>query len=290
MATGTTFDYTVTRDRLIELAFQEIGVLEAGQVMNAEMLADGIDALSMVIRETDAAGRWRWTIQAAAHVPLLTNTAVYTRHNGLPSVIAELLTASLHLSEGQDVPVTVLKAEHYESVHDKLRVEVPQAVYLTDHATLADRALYVYPIPGEVPTPSVVTGTDSQPYRCITTHRSSAVTRPITGANWSLYWEAGGTGPSAWVADQPYGAAPSIRLLYRRPLYDFDTASDNPDVPISWPRLIMLKTAAVLSPWYGGTPDEQVLLMKKAQGAFEDVFQQSVAVKSSKRVHRTSYF
>lgn len=290
MATGSTFDYTVTRDRLIELAFQEIGVLEAGQVMNAEMLADGIDALSMVIRETDAAGRWRWTIQAAAHLVLQSNTAVYTRDNGLPTVIAELLTAAYHVPEGQDMPLAILKAETYESLSDKLQTGTPQAVYLTDHTELAQRVLYVYPIPGTVPTPSVVTGTNGSPYRCITSHQASAVTRPITGANWSLYWEAGGTSPSAWADGASYTAAPSLRLLYRRPLYDFDTASDNPDVPISWPRLIMLKTAAVLSPWYGGSPDEQALLVKKVQGAFEDVFQQSVAVKSSKRIHRTQYF
>lgn len=290
MATGSTFDYTVTRDRLIELAFQEIGVLEAGQVMNAEMLADGIDALGMVVRETDAAGRWRWTIQAAAHLPLQTNTAVYSQYNGLPTVIAELLAASVHAPDGRDTPCQLLTAEQYESLGEKLHSGMPQAVYLTDHTALASRVLYVYPVPGEMSQASVVTGTDGLPYRCITSHQSDMITRPISGANWSLYWEAGGTGPSSWTAGTAYAATHSLRLLYRRPLYDFDTASDNPDMPISWPRLIMLKTAAILSPWYGGSPEEQALLAQKAKGAFEDVFRQTVAAKSSRRLYRTSYF
>lgn len=46
--------------------------------------------------------------------------------------------------------------------------------------------------------PSVVTGTDSNPYYCILTHTSDNDKKPITGANWSTYWAAGGSNPETW--------------------------------------------------------------------------------------------
>ncbi len=291
MPTGTTADYTVTRDRLIELAFQEIGVLELGQTLDGEMLQDGLDALGMVVSETDHAGRWRWTIQSATHLPLAANTAIYNSTNGLPTNITELLSVVYRNSSGVDsAPLHILKAESYEEIQRKIQTGNPQAVYLTDHATLSSKVLSVYPMMSAVATQSVVTGTDALTYRCIMPHTAAAVNRPITGANWTMFWELGGSGPAAWAADTSYTSPDLLRLLYRRPLYDFDTASDNPDAPRSWPRLFMLKVASVLSPWYGGSVEEQALLAQKAKGAFDDVFKHSVKAKSNTRHNKAKYY
>ena len=62
---------TITRDKLIEMAYKAIGVLEPGQVLDGEQLNDGVSVLTMIVREVDASQKWRWTIDeeiGRAHV------------------------------------------------------------------------------------------------------------------------------------------------------------------------------------------------------------------------------
>ncbi len=54
-------------------------------------------------------------------------------------------------------------------------------------------------------SPTVITGTDSNTYTCITKHTSAASNRPITGASYTTYWRQSGDGsPAAWATGQAY--------------------------------------------------------------------------------------
>jgi hypothetical protein len=281
MPVGTTTDFTLTRDQLITLAHKIIGVLPPGQVLSGDELQDGIQLLNLLVRETDQSGHWRWTIGAAATVPLVANTFLYSSSNGLPTNIAELLDGcSYRNADAQDVRLELLQAEGYERISDKIQIGDPCAIYLTEHRDLASRTLYVWPTLNSVNTQSVVTGTDSNAYRCIRSHTASSDNRPITGANYLLYWEAGGTGPTAWASATSYTAPQLLRLLYRRPLFDFDTASDTPDFPQQWPRLLLYKLAFDLGDLYGIPLAERQLMVQKAKGAYDDIFP-SVKAKST---------
>ena len=83
---------TITRDKLIEMAYKAIGVLEPGQVLDGEQLNDGVSVLTMIVREVDASQKWRWTIDEAVHVPLVRGVFLYAIDNGLPSNITELMS------------------------------------------------------------------------------------------------------------------------------------------------------------------------------------------------------
>ena len=85
MAVGTTYDATITRDRLIEMAHSVIGVLPQGETLDGDQLQDGKDLLGLIIRETDAAGKWLWTINAASHLTLAASTHRYDSSNNLPT-------------------------------------------------------------------------------------------------------------------------------------------------------------------------------------------------------------
>lgn len=290
MATGTTADFTLTRDQMIALAHKFIGVLEQGQVLDGEQLQDGIEILSLLVRETDGAGTWRWTINAAGHLTLAAKTSVYDSANGLPTTIAELLTVGFRDSTGVDSPnLKILKAEGYESIGNKNHVGTPNAVYLTEHTALASRVLYVWPTLASIATQSVVTGTDALAYKCIAPHEGAAVNRPITGANWKMYWELGGSAPAAWASGTAYTAPQQLRMLYRRPIYDFDTAADTPDFPIQWPRMLVFKLAFDLGHIYGIPIEERNIMIASAKAAYDDIFP-SVKVKSNTKHHKASYF
>jgi hypothetical protein len=289
MAPGTTFNYTVTRDRLIEMAHQAIGVLEPGQSLDPEQLRDGLDLMGLIVRETDAAGKWLWTIDAASYLTLAANTHHYDSTNGLATNIAELLTAYYRDAGGHDTPITLLKSEQYESIPSKMDVGLPQLAFLTEHRDIASRVLFLYPMVSTLTTGSVITGTDALAYKCIAPHTSAAVTRPITGANWSMAWALGGSGPAAWATGTTYTASEQVRMTYRRPLFDFDTAADTPDFPLAWPRTILYKLAFDLGDLYAIPIDERKVMVEKAKGAFNDIFP-SVKAKSRDIHHKVSYF
>lgn len=272
MATGTTADFTVTRDKLIELAHKLIGVLRPSQPLDPEQLQDGVQLLGLIVRETDQSGRWRWTISAASSITLVANTFVYTSANGLPTNIAELISASYRDTQGLDTTIKLLHAEGYEALSNKTETGEPRAVYLDEHIVLASRTLRAWPMLNSVNPQSVVTGTDANPYRCIRAHAGAAENRPITGANYLLFWEAGGSSPSAWVSGTNYAAPQQIRLLFRRPIFDFDTAADTPDFPMQCPRMLLYKLAFDLGDLNGISVEERNLMIGKARGAYDDIF------------------
>ena len=288
MPPGTTSNFTITRDKLIEMAHKMIGVLEPGQGLDSEQLQDGIQTLSMIVRETDVSGKWLWTIDASSPLTLAAATHRYTTTNGLPSTMTDLVTIQYRNSAGLDGPVKIVKAEQYEAITEKMRTGVPEFAYLTEHRDLASRVLLLYPMLATVATGSVVTGTDALVYKCIYPHVAAAVTRPITGANYPMAWALGGSSPSTWASATSYVSTEQVRLTFRRPLFDFDTAADTPDFPLEWPRTIVYKLAFDLGDIYGIPLEERRHMIQKAKGAFDDVF---MAVKAkSKDIHnKVSY-
>lgn len=276
---------SITRDKLIELAHKVIGVLEPGQQLDGEQLNDGISFLTMIVREVDVAGKWRWTIEETTHVPLVSGVFIYTIDNGLPSNISELLTAIYRDPNGNDRPLDTLKAERYEEIARKTEYGIPTAVYLTDHLDLSRRSLYVWPTLSTVPEQSEVAG----PYRCIRTHTSQLNNEPVNGANQKIYWEAGGDGSVAWAVDTLYTAPAQIRLLHRRPLIDLLTSNDNPDFPLPWPRALLYRLAFDLGDIYTIPKAERELMIAKAKGAFTDIHP-SVKVKTNKLHYKVKFF
>ena len=276
MGVGTTADFNLTRDQLIELSHKLIGVLAPGQVLSGDQLQDAIKLLNLIVREVDESGDLKWTRAAASTLTLIANTFVYTSTQSLPTNIAKL--DSVHYRDGQafDWPVGLLSALEYETVQNKTDTGDPKQVYLMEHRDLASRTLYVTPTLSTVNTQSVVTGTDAAAYKCIRSHTADSTNRPITGANYLLYWEAGGSGPAAWVTGTSYTAPQLLRLLYQRPLFDFDTASDTPDFPQQWPRMLVYKLAFDLSDLYGMPMPEREYLIAKAKGAYADIFDKSM--------------
>ena len=53
---------------------------------------------------------------------------------------------------------------------------------------------------------SEVTGSDGNIYTCIRSHTSAATNKPVTGANWSTYWELAGSTGGTWITSTDYAA------------------------------------------------------------------------------------
>ncbi len=276
---------TITRDKLIEMAYKAIGVLEPNQQLDGEQQADGISVLTMIVREVDASQKWRWTIDEAVHIPLLSGVFIYTIDNGLPSSISELMSASYRDANGRDTPLATLKAERWEEVPNKIQYGTPSSVYLTDHIDLSRRELYVWPTIENVAAQSEIDG----PYRCLRTHTSKLNNEPMNGMNAKIYWEPGGQGGDPWALGADYTAPAQIRILHKRPLIDFLTSGDNPDFPLPWPRLLLYRLAFDLGDFYTIPLEERKLMIDKAKGAFNDIHP-SVKVKTNQNHNKVTFF
>lgn len=66
---------------------------------------------------------------------------------------------------------------------------------------------------------------------------------------------------------QTPGAGYTAQYTYRRRLYDFDNASDNPDFPQEWEQKLVKILRSELAPEYGIPLDERSLLMMEAEKA-----------------------
>lgn len=288
MAVGTTFDQTITRDALIKRAYKDIGALSDDQTLTGIQQQDGEQLLGMIVRELSDDELYIHC-KITQSLTLAANVFAYTTSNGLPSSMVELLAVSFRDQSGNDHPVDILTRERYEAIPNKIYNGDPQAVFLTDELSIGSRTLYAWPAPNTVNTQSVVTGTDASPYKCLRTHLAESVNRPITGANWRLYWEAGGSGPSVWAADTTYTAPEQLRLTYARPLYDFDGAAHNPDIPQSQALFLCYLLCARLAPSHGKY-DQIPMWEGLADKAFTKVFRRTMVKQSSRPVNRASRY
>lgn len=285
-----TNNFNLTRNELIDLAYEDIKVKAEGETISAEQLATGIKKLNLIMREHDLAGKHLWAIAAApSSVTLVANTFVYTSANGLPTTMLSLVDASYRDAAGLDTPLDILTNEQYESKRNKTETGDPAWVYLTENSTVASKTLYVGPTLSTVNTQSVVTGSDAAAWKCIRSHTGASDNYPITGANHLLYWESGGSGPAAWASGTSYLAPQQLRLWFKRPLYDFDAASDNPDLPQGWVRLLLRELCIELSPGHNRTIDDINIMRSLRNESMEKVFR-SVQPNSTEIHDKVTYF
>lgn len=271
MAVGTTADFKLTRDEIIELAFQWVGKLAEGEALEGEQLKVGQKVLNLIIRETDDGGKWLWTITDVVTVVLVANQFIYQSAHGVPTNISHLEMVTYRDSSARDHHVDILTVEGYESIEQKIASGEPESVYLTDVIDIALKKLFVHPMLSTVNTQDEVVGTDTNNYRCIQKHQADSTNQPITGANYLLYWEQGGSSGGVWATGTQYVAPELLRLTYHRPLFDFDLASDTSDLPISWPRALVLRLASDLGDIYKIPLDERAWVTSKGQAAIKDL-------------------
>lgn len=273
MAVGTTFDSNINRNDLIALAYRDLGVLAAGDTLSSDLLADGITKLNFLIRQMDMYGKHLNAVGATpSTLTLVANTWTYTSTNGLPTNIYALTKVSYRNAAAEDQDVTILTHQDYENIQSKLTNGDPSKVFLSENITIGSRQLFVYPTLSTVNTQSVVTGTDAAAWKCIRSHTADSTNKPITGANYLLYWESGGSGAVAWVTGTSYTAPQHLRLWFRKPLFDFDAATDNPDLPQGWARYLLCSLEYDLAMGHGLSMQEMAMIKGMRDDAYMKLF------------------
>lgn len=270
MTTGTTYDFNLSSDEMVQAAFEQAGQ----QDVSTADLAKGIQLLRLLIREIDKTGKHLWAL-STSNLTLSAQIWAYTNSNGLAANIVELETAYYRNLSGEDSPLDILRKEEYEAIPSKIESGDPTKVFLDRTLDISSRTLNIWPAPLTVETQSVVVGSDSNDYSCIKSHTSSSDNKPITGSNYLLFWEAGGSG-SAWVTGTQYYNPKIIRYTFKRPLWDFDLATDNPDMPSSHTRYLMYRLAVDLAHYLEKSSSKIAELKREVRESYLDLYPSTI--------------
>jgi hypothetical protein len=71
LAVGTTYDHNLTRDELLQLAYEDLGIITIGDTLTGEQVDRGVKKLNNIIRQVDYEGRHLWADVTSAHLELV---------------------------------------------------------------------------------------------------------------------------------------------------------------------------------------------------------------------------
>jgi len=276
MSTGTTFDSGMKRGELILATLRKITKLNDNEQVSMLQMDAAVKSLNLVIRQEDMRGTDQaknlWALSEAA-LFLRASGHIYGVTQGLKNNIRDMVSAVYRDRGGSDCPIDLVDARTWGRLGDKKDGGEPEKVYFKRDRLLASQQFMIDRAPASVGTTSVVIGTDNDPYSCILGHTSSSESQPITGADWPLYWQKNMTAtPTAWADATAYTNGELLFYVYKRPLFDFDLPTDNPDVPAGWEQYLIYKLAIDLAPEYQVSTEKLNILRGSMTEAREILF------------------
>ena len=248
---GTTTDFALTRNELIELGYAKLGKLEPDQSLSEDQLRRGIIALNLLIRAISVKGidnnKLLWAL-AEDHLILQADKWIYGVQEGLSPNIRHLETAMARNTDAADVAMDIITLEQYEVKGTKDETGDPTELRFIQGRRPADNKFWIWPNPSSIGTTSTVVGTDSQVYSCVLGHDGALQNRPITGTDYPMFWKLAGAGTTVWADGTAYTNGELIRYTFMQPLFEFGKHSDNPDMPLGWDLFLEYSLALELAP------------------------------------------
>ena len=288
MATSGSVDFTVTRDNLINLAYQHIGVVGEGEDATSDQITEAALLLNMLVKARHTDGMPLWALKRGFILPL---TGVSSMTVGSSHAVTTYVTTTLTAdSAASDTTLTVDSITGI-TASDVIGVELDSGVMfwttvsgspsgstvtlaagVTTAASSGNR-IYTYATSTRITRPlkilsaNTLTPADdiSGPVEVITNERYYALTNrtEATGVV-QLYYDPQLTGVF-YFWPRFTGGDEIVEITYHRPYEDFDATGDNPDFPQHWYLALMLELAWILSAKSSVPPEERASLFKEAQ-------------------------
>lgn len=262
MATGTTYSASFRRDEIISAALKKVTKSRKGSY-SMQQIDDAIKALNLLIRTESNRGDggivdhfWALTERALILTPGVQMYSPATDTLNIHAVV-------YRDAGGEDNHVHVIQPSQWAGLRDKAEEGDVTSVYFKQNRDLALQKFFVHPVPRTVTTGSEVLGSDGLNYTCILKHTASSVNEPVTGESYSLYWQQEGNAGIAWVSGTEYVNGELLFYTYERPLYDFTSPTDNPDMPAGWENYLIYKLAYDLSPNFRVPMEERAFLKSR---------------------------
>lgn len=302
MTTSGTTTFNFNRDQIIKSALRKIGAIASGETPDAQTISDCSDQLNTLIKSLEATGLHVWT-EAEAILFLQPNQIVYNFGTGSTDHVTESYTATtlaaavaVGASSAVVTSATGIAATYnigivldgggifWTTVNG---TPVGTTVTLTAVATgsaAAGNAVYTYQT-------NIV-----RPLRVVSARRRYMVNQsnPIdtqmsvfsridyrnqpnkftTGVITQWFYDprggANATGRMhVWPA--PPDVTSALLFTWYRPIQDFSTPANNPDLPQEWLNALVWGLALEMAPEYDVPPQRFSMIEKRAGSAMENV-------------------
>ena len=251
MATGSTSDHVIKRNELILDALWHVRALPPDGRASMDLFRRAVRLLNNLIRQEDlkltGENRALWALDFAG-LFLVGDSHLYGIPQGLRPDAQDVVKVQLRNTSGDESDVTLISQNTYDSLQNKNEQGDVTKIWIKMGRTPKENLWYVWPVKSSPASPSIVLGNDQKSYECIQGHTSDDDTLPPGGQSSRLYWQLSRKDATAAHADATtYVNGDMLYYSFKRPLFDFGSPYDNPDMPVGWENYLTFKLALLLS-------------------------------------------
>ena len=296
MASSGSYDFTVSRNEIINSALQHVGIIGEGETGTTSQISEAALLLNMIVKLREADGMPLWALKRGYILPFTGVSSINTDSHVVTDYETTTLTAA---SAASATTLTAVITGFSDS--DQIGIELDDGTVdwttvngapsgttitittgLTSAASSGNR-IYGYTASSDrVQKPLRILQADLLDVTGGTSHEIISDLsftdyyrfggRDTTGIPNQLYYDLSPSSDTALETNGRIFVAPQfsngdyvIEFTYHRPFMDFDASTDNPDFPQAFYLPLMLELAALLGIKGGVTIEERRELKSEAK-------------------------
>lgn len=293
MTTSNSYDFSLSRDNIIDLAYQHIGDVGEGETANASQITEASKLLNMIVKLREADGMPLWALKRGTLLPVTGISSVATdshvvttyRHTTVSAAAASgtstiVVTSATGILSGDQIAIEQGTSIQWTTVNG---APVGTTVTLTatlTNAVSAGTNVYVYTAssdriqkPLRIIEANMLSVLSNSSWDIEVEDRSdyfSLGSRTTTGTPVLIYYDPASTITNPDLNGQIFiyprfsNGDSVIEFTYHRPFQDFNASSDTPDFPQAFYLPLMLELASLLGAKSGVALDERKQLIAEA--------------------------
>lgn len=289
MATSGSYNFAITRDQLISLAHQHVGLTGEGESPTTSQVTEAALLLNMLMKFWAADGMPLWSLKRGIILPFTGSNQITTASH----VVTAYDTTTLAADEAAAQTALTVTSITGFSASDQLGIELddgtiqwttingaPSGTTITATTGLTSAASSGNRVFGYTASSERI---EAKPLRVFelkvlnldsnSGHEINQVARGDFYRNGDLtstsipnqvYYDPAIDSGTFNVYPRFEGGDNLLQFTYHRPFQDFDASSDNPDCPQEFYLPLMVGLASLLGPKAGLPVEERASLMKEA--------------------------
>lgn len=288
MTSSASYDYSIDRDGLINLAHQHIGAIGEGETCSTAQITEASKLLNMLCKLRASDGMPLWALKRGIILPftdassILTNSHVVTSYNHTTTSAAAVLgastiviTATTGFANGYTIGVELSDGTmQWTTINGALSGSTVTLTATLTAAVSSGADVYVYQTTNRIQRPlrlleaNILRSDASNSYSIEQIARGTYYTlgnRTVEGMPNQFYYDPAMDNGEIFVYPRFSNGDAVIEFTYHRPFQDFDTSTDTPDFPQEFYLCLMVGLAALLGPKFGVSIEERAALMKEAE-------------------------
>lgn len=297
MTTSGVSSFNFNRDQIIKSSLRKIGAIASGETPDSSTIQDCSDQLNTLVKALNATGLHIWT-ETEATLFLQPNQISYTLGGATTDHATESYTATT-LSTAAASGATTISVTSATGFSDTYQVGV-----VLDSGVISWATESGAPSGTTITLSSGLSGTASagtpvyvyqtgivRPLRIVSGRRynfASVIDTPMialsridyrnlpnkynTGVTTQYFYDPRGganTQGLIWVWPAPPDVTNAVKFTWWRPVQDFTTSANTPDLPQEWLDALVWNLAYKMAPEYDCPPQRYAMIKEQAAGSLD---------------------